>query len=46
LADASLNRGDKSPRLQDLYVTTYDVGASNSPEFSGKLCVPERRVEW
>jgi hypothetical protein len=34
LADASLNRGDKSPRLQDLYVTTYDVGASNSPEFS------------
>ncbi|XP_044257989.1 centrosome-associated protein 350-like [Tribolium madens] len=37
LADASPTRGDKSPRLQDLYVTAYDVGASNSPEFSESL---------
>lgn len=35
LADVSLTRGDKSPRLQDLYITAYDVGASNLPEFTG-----------
>ncbi|KAJ3660827.1 hypothetical protein Zmor_005258 [Zophobas morio] len=34
LADASPTRGDKSPRLQDLYVTAYDVGATNSSEFT------------
>ncbi|CAH0546669.1 unnamed protein product [Brassicogethes aeneus] len=33
MADANPNRGDKSPRMQDLYVTTYDVvSPSNSPE--------------
>lgn len=33
LADASSPRGDKSPRLQDLYVTTYDVASpGSSPE--------------
>lgn len=37
LADASPTRGDKSPRLQDLYVTAYDVGATNSSEFTGKI---------
>ncbi|EEZ99647.2 hypothetical protein TcasGA2_TC002404 [Tribolium castaneum] len=37
LADVSLTRGDKSPRLQDIYVTAYDVGASNSQELSESL---------
>ncbi|CAH1179034.1 unnamed protein product [Phaedon cochleariae] len=34
LADANQNsRGDKSPRMQDLYVTTYDlISPANSPE--------------
>lgn len=33
LADANSPRGDKSPRLQDLYVTTYDVASpGSSPE--------------
>lgn len=41
LADsAGVSRGDKSPRLQDFYVTTYDVmspSPGNSPEISKLL---------
>lgn len=33
LADATSPRGDKSPRVQDLYVTTYDITSpGSSPE--------------
>lgn len=42
LADANSPRGDnKSPRLQDLYVTTYDVA---SPGSSPELCKYEKLI--
>ncbi|CAG9832994.1 unnamed protein product, partial [Diabrotica balteata] len=45
LADASLSRGDKSPRLQDLYVTTYDlISPANSPERAPSSPVEENKL--
>ncbi|CAH1986396.1 unnamed protein product [Acanthoscelides obtectus] len=40
MADANLTRGDKSPRLQDIYITTYDlISPANSPEYGSPINV-------
>uniref|UniRef100_A0A6P7GUT8 Myosin-2 heavy chain-like isoform X1 n=2 Tax=Diabrotica virgifera virgifera TaxID=50390 RepID=A0A6P7GUT8_DIAVI len=45
LADASLSRRDKSHRLQDLYVTTYDlISPANSPERAPSSPVEENKL--
>nr|CAI5860087.1 unnamed protein product [Callosobruchus analis] len=37
MVDANLTRGDKSPRLQDIYTTTYDLASpTNSPEYEAE----------
>ncbi|VEN57979.1 unnamed protein product [Callosobruchus maculatus] len=40
MTDANLTRGDKSPRLQDIYTTTYDLASpTNSPEYGSPIDV-------
>ncbi|XP_057655726.1 centrosome-associated protein 350-like [Diorhabda carinulata] len=45
LSDTNASRGDKSPRLQDIYVTTYDlISPTNSPERAPSSPIEEHKL--